>query len=448
MLQEDVGWLQYLLYLTLEFGGVTFPSFLDRAVKLPSFAIDRREESSAAERPINQGFSVTKPQREISLISKDNGADVERRPMQQTDEIFRLLVDGVKDYAIFLLDPNGNVATWNQGAQRIKGYAAKEIIGHHFSRFYPPEAIDSKWPDRELEIATKEGRYTDEGIRVRKDGSTFWAHVVITALRDASGTLQGFAKVTRDLSERRNLEEKTRELNKELRTRITQLVETQRQVELRTLELQKLSVNLLRVQDEERRRLSRSLHDELGQELAALKMSLDIENDEKLAPFIEITARALSKVRNISYLLHPPLLDESGLVPALRWYFDGLKKRSAIRITFDSKPAIFPRLSPDLETTIFRVIQEALTNAYRHAGTDDVRIDLSLDDDRATIRVRDFGKGIGPTASAAGVGITSMKERVKQLNGELKISRVEPGTVVEATLPLYDTAATSIDSLL
>jgi signal transduction histidine kinase len=192
------------------------------------------------------------------------------------------------------------------------------------------------------------------------------------------------------------------------------------------------------VQDEERRRISRSLHDELGQELAALKIELDIQDEKKLAPALEMVERALSKVRSLSYLLHPPLLDESGLMPALHWYFDGLRKRSELRITFDPKPLIFPRLPRDLETAIFRVIQEALTNAYRHSGSEDVRIDMTKASDRVTVRVRDFGKGIGPQASAAGVGISGMKERLKQLNGEFKISRAEPGTLVEATFPLYD----------
>lgn len=366
--------------------------------------------------------------------------------LQQSDEIFRLLVDSVKDYAIFLLDPSGIVSTWNQGAERIKGYRASEIIGQHFSRFYPPEAIESRWPDRELEIAGKEGRYTDEGPRVRKDGSTFWAHVVITALRGKDGELRGFSKVTRDLTERRELEERTRALNKELRTRITQLVESQRQIELRTLELQKLSGQLMTVQDDERRRLSRSLHDELGQELAAIKMILDAQNiaQGKLTPAIEMTDRAIAKVRNISYLLHPPLLDESGLLPALHWYFEGVQKRAELRISFNYKPAVFPRLSRDLETAIFRVIQEALTNAYRHSGAQDAKIDIEQGPDRVMVRVRDFGKGIGPSAFTTGVGISGMKERIKQLNGELRVLRAEPGTLVEATLPLFDAGVIGI----
>lgn len=118
-------------------------------------------------------------------------------------QIYQLMVESVRDYAIFMLDPNGHVASWNQGAERIKGYTADEIIGRHFSTFYPPEDIASRKPARELKIATREGRFEEEGIRVRKDGSTFWANVVITAVRDDDNTLVGFAKITRDLTERR-----------------------------------------------------------------------------------------------------------------------------------------------------------------------------------------------------------------------------------------------------
>jgi PAS domain S-box-containing protein len=124
-----------------------------------------------------------------------------------SEEGFRLLVDSVKDYAIFVLDACGHVASWNQGAERIKGYKADEIVGHHFSCFYPPEDLESGKPERELEIATVDGRYEEEGWRVRKDGSRFWANVVITAIKDENGALRGFSKVTRDISERKRVEE-------------------------------------------------------------------------------------------------------------------------------------------------------------------------------------------------------------------------------------------------
>ena len=123
--------------------------------------------------------------------------------IRQSEERFRLLVEGVHDYAIFMLDPNGYVMTWNNGAERIKGYRSDEIIGKHFSTFYPQEALDDGWPEHELQVATETGKFIDEGWRVRKDGSTFWANVTITALHDEGGRLRGFAKLTRDLSERK-----------------------------------------------------------------------------------------------------------------------------------------------------------------------------------------------------------------------------------------------------
>jgi len=126
--------------------------------------------------------------------------------LRHSEERFRLLVEGVNDYAIFMLDVNGNVATWNSGAARIKGYRAEEIVGQHFRKFYPEDALESGWPEHELKVAAAEGRFVDEGWRVRKDGSRFWAHVTITALRDDTGRLRGFAKLTRDLTERKRTE--------------------------------------------------------------------------------------------------------------------------------------------------------------------------------------------------------------------------------------------------
>ncbi len=370
---------------------------------------------------------------------------LEENKKGNTDEIFRLLVDSVQDYAIFLLNPDGIIMTWNAGAERIKGYKASEIIGESFERFYSRDPRESGWPKRELEIAKSVGRFTDEGWRVRKDGSTFWASVVITALRDpGSGELRGFSKVTRDLTERRALEERTQELNKELRARMGQLNESRTQLELRSLELQRLSGQLMRFQDEERRRIARDLHDDLGQELVALKMNLDTcAHFASRADAIELTESLLLKVRNLSYMLHPPLLDEAGLIAALDLYLQGLQKRSGMRITFDVKPTTFPRLSADIETSIFRIVQEALINVQRHSESSDARVELHQQPDRVFVRIRDFGIGMpfdrvtGTLKIFTGAGIGGLKERVMQLGGEVNIVRSEPGTLVEANIPLF-----------
>jgi len=134
-----------------------------------------------------------------------------------SDAPFRRLVEGVRDYAIFMIDPQGNVLTWNEGARRIKGYSADEILGQHISRFYPPEAIESRWPDHELAVASDVGQFEDEGWRVRKDGSRFWASVLITAIHDDAGRLAGFSKITRDLTERRLHEEGLRQSEERFR---------------------------------------------------------------------------------------------------------------------------------------------------------------------------------------------------------------------------------------
>jgi PAS domain S-box-containing protein len=142
--------------------------------------------------------------------------------LRVSEEKYRLLVSAVKDYAIFLLDPDGRVATWNDGAQRLKGYSPEEIIGQHFSKFYPEEDIRARKPEWELEEATLTGQFEDEGWRLRKDGTRFWASVVITTVRNEQGKLIGFSKVTRDMTDRRRLEEKLRRANEELDQRVQQ----------------------------------------------------------------------------------------------------------------------------------------------------------------------------------------------------------------------------------
>ena len=145
--------------------------------------------------------------RGFAKITRDLSARREREEaLRQSEERFRLLVEGVKDYAIFMLDPGGRVMSWNSGAERIKGYKAHEIVGKHFSLFYPKGAVDKRWPEQELAMAREHGRFEDEGLRVRKNGSPFWANVVVTPLYDAQGELLGYAKVIRDLTDRKRVE--------------------------------------------------------------------------------------------------------------------------------------------------------------------------------------------------------------------------------------------------
>jgi PAS domain S-box-containing protein len=202
-------------------------------------------------------------------------------------EAFRLLVESVRDYAIFLLDPSGRVASWNAGAQRIKGYTAREIIGKHFSIFYTAEAARSNHPQRELEIATQEGRYEEEGWRVRKDGTKFWANVVITALRDPAGELRGFAKVTRDMTERKQAEEALRRARDDLERRVAE----------RTAELSRAN-QILQGEVERRQRLE----DVLRQQAIQLQQEAD-RKDEFLAMLAHELRNPLGAISNALHVL-------------------------------------------------------------------------------------------------------------------------------------------------
>jgi PAS domain S-box-containing protein len=196
----------------------------------------------------------------------------------ESEEQLRLLIETLQDYAIFTLDTQGRVSSWNIGAERIQGYGDHEIIGKHFSVFYPQEDLRSGEPWALLETVTKEGHVQDEGWRVRKDGSRFWASILITALKDDSGAPYGFSKVTRDITETRKAQEALEQSNAALEQQIAEKTAAQQKLEASERSLRELSGQLLRMQDQERGRLGRELHDTIGQYLGALKMGLEVSS--------------------------------------------------------------------------------------------------------------------------------------------------------------------------
>jgi signal transduction histidine kinase len=238
-----------------------------------------------------------------------------------------------------------------------------------------------------------------------------------------------------------------------LRAKVTVFVDLHRktrQLEMLNHELRRLSSSLIAAQDQERRRIARDLHDGLGQELSGAKMMVDcLQMRDQSAEWKERAAaeasglieQAIQQVRSMSHLLHPPMLDEVGLRSSLQWYLDGLTKRSGLETSLKVQPENFPRLGPELETTIFRIVQEALTNVYRHAEAQKATINLSIEESRIVVTVRDDGKGIPEPvaeleADKIGIGVAGMKQRVKELGGELRLRNAYPGAIVEAVIPV------------
>jgi PAS domain S-box-containing protein len=379
--------------------------------------------------------------RNIAYLQQRAQALEAETALRVSEKQFRMLVEAVQDYAIFLLDIDGRVSSWNFGAERVKGYKAAEIIGKHFSCFYPEDTRFSK-PKRELEIAISTGRVEDEGWRLRKDGSKFWANVVITALRDETGKLVGFCKITRDFTERMLAQQV--------------LAESQKKLQASEKSLRRLSLHLLQTQDEERRRIGRELHDSLGQSLSVLKMKLDslisLSGRTKIDQMLQdleqcagIAEESLKEVRTISYLLYPPMLEEMGLKSAIPWYLDGFTKRSGVKTTFDI-PASFPRLPRDVELAIFRALQESLTNVHRHAESPTADVRIFMEDSTVVMQICDRGKGMALGAmdesgqdspATLGVGLRGMHERMGQVGGRLELTSSPAGTTVAARIPIH-----------
>ncbi|HEY6769092.1 MAG TPA: PAS domain-containing protein [Candidatus Sulfotelmatobacter sp.] len=271
-----------------------------------------------------------------------------------------------------------------------------------------------------------------------KDGDYNWFRARAVPIRDEAGKILKWYGTCSDIHASKLLEQSIRDNAAEL----------EKLVDRRTDELRRLSIRLLTAQDQERRRIARDLHDGLGQELAVAKILLDrmmLKQSSEPAhdtwsQASNIVERAIQEVRTMSHLLHPPLLDEVGLLSALVWYVEGLTKRSGIETALEVDPPDFPRLAPEVETAVFRMIQEALTNVFRHSEAHKVWINLAQRNGVIAVAVRDDGKGIGNEIAtlrpeSVGIGLGGMKQRAREFGGELRLSNAQPGTLVELTIP-------------
>lgn len=270
-----------------------------------------------------------------------------------------------------------------------------------------------------------------------RDGQYRWFRVRAVPIRDQANRITRWYGTCSDIHDSKLVEHAMRESAAEL----------ERKVDERTAALRRLSNRLMTMQDDERRRIARELHDGLGQEMVALKMLLNgiadtpLSLPEYIGQATGVIDRATQQIRTLSYLLHPPLLDEVGLLSALRWYLEGLTQRSGIETKLEVSPDDFPRLALELETAMFRIIQEALTNVFRHSGAHQVWISLTQGEGKMTVKVRDDGRGIADGvvelhSSTPGVGIRGMSERAKELGGQLLVKSAHPGTIVEMTIPV------------
>ena len=370
---------------------------------------------------------------EKRLLSESEAAKerLEQRVRERTQELEQKaaqlayqakLLDLAND-AIFIRNAADKISYWNEGAERLYGWASGEVLGRSVD-----EVLHTEFPVPLSEIPQTD-RWEGELRHMTKNGDQITVASRWTTLRDHNGKSMAWLEINTDITARKRAENAARSL----------------------------SGRILTLQDDERRRIARGLHDSLGQYLTALKMNLDIlqtsnENKANLASDCsEILDKCLTETRTISHLLHPPLLDEAGFGSAALWYVDGFSQRSGIKVNLNLPPKL-DRMHRDVEVALFRAVQEGLTNVHRHSDCSVVDVSLSVNTKQLRLEIKDDGRGIPQKrlrsliegAAEAGVGLAGMRERVRELGGSLEIQSDRGGTTVVLSIPVE---STSIDSL-
>lgn len=348
----------------------------------------------------------------------------------KSENRFDSLVKGIKDYAIYMMDKDGYIKSWNIGMEKIKGYSKSDIIDKHFSIFYPPEDREKDRPSRSLRLAIENGNYEEVGWRVKKDGSRFWAEIYITPLFDNKDNLYGFIKITRDLTLKREYEERLKQSEAELRA---------------------LAAQLQNVREVERENIARDVHDELGQLLSGINLNilflrdlLDKDNKIEVEDFhrhlLEIknmVDKGIQSVRNIAEGLRSYVLDHLGLVQAINEYCKDFQNISKIKCEVTASDEEI-KIPAEKNITIYRIVQEALTNAMRHSEATKIKIDFNYSNGTLFFTIADNGKGINleDNKNKKTFGILGMKERVNFLNGTFEINNIGKGTTIKVSIPI------------
>ena len=381
---------------------------------------------------------------------------------EQFRSTFELAAVGIAHIA-----PDGHWLRLNRKACEILGYPQEELLKLTFRDVTHPADLATDLAFREKLLAGLLPQYSMEKRYVRKNGSIVWVNLTVSSVRDSEDKVKYLIAVAEDINKRREWQDALKRseaklqllagsLERRVAERTHELATKNAEMETQTEIVQQLSVRLLQAGDEERRRIARDLHDSAGQTLTAVGLNLAaIEREAKeVAPGVASTAaesrmlvkQLIEEIRTLSYLLHPPLLEESGLISAISWLAGGITKRSQIDVKLELADEI-GRLPQDLELAVFRIVQECLANVYRHSGSKSATIRLDRDSQELLLQVEDEGRGMSPQqlsalqTSGSGVGLRGIQERIRLFSGSFDIQSNRNGTKIEVKFPLQKAAA-------